>query len=115
MNHPLPDSTQKTLQEWHRDHPERRIAGVCTTIAHQLELPLPIVRSGFVIAALIPGLQGIGLTLYGAVWALTPPAPGEPTLLDRVSAAIGEFVGSRSDDFDEVDDEVEFENDSRFR
>lgn len=111
MDHPLPDSTQQTLQEWHRGHPERRIAGVCTTIARQLDLPLPIVRSGFVLAALVPGLQGIGLSLYGAVWALTPSAPGEPTLLDRVAAAISDLFGS--DHSDDIFDDAE--NDARFR
>lgn len=105
MDSPIPDSTQQMLQEWHRGHPERRICGVCTTIARQFDLPLPIVRSGFVIAALLPGLQSIGLSLYAAIWALTPPAPNEPSLLDRGVAAFSElFGGSRRDDeFDDVE------------
>ena len=113
MDHPIPDATQRTLQEWHRGHPESRIAGVCTTVARQLDVPLPVVRSGFVIAALVPGLQGIGITLYLAIWALTPPAPDEDSLLDRVVAAAGELFGngwSRRDD--ELDD---IERDSHFR
>ncbi len=109
MENPISDATQRTLQEWHRGHPESRIAGVCTTIARQFELPLPIVRSGFVIAALIPGLQGIGVTLYLAIWALTPPAPDAPSLLDRVVAAASElFDRQRDDELDAIDRDSHF-------
>ena len=110
MENPISDATQRTLQEWHRGHPESRIAGVCTTIARQFELPLPIVRSGFVIAALIPGLQGIGVTLYLAIWALTPPAPEEPSLLDRVVSRASELFadgrGHRDDEFDDIEGDI---------
>jgi phage shock protein PspC (stress-responsive transcriptional regulator) len=96
MHHPIPDPNPK-LQEWHRGHPENRIAGVCTTIARQFDVPLPIVRSAFVVAALIPGLRGVSVLLYLAIWGLTPPAAGEDSTLDRTVETLGRLFDGADD------------------
>ena len=89
------DTGRSRLQEWHRGHPERRIAGVCSTIAHQFGLALPLVRAGFLLAALLPGLNGVGLGVYAAMWFLTPPEPDAPSGLDRVVEAVSALTGDR--------------------
>jgi len=80
---------------WHRGHPEARIGGVCSMLARQFDVPLPVVRAGFVLAAVVPGLQGVGLTLYLAIWALTPPAEGEASALDRVVDGVSGLLAGR--------------------
>lgn len=61
---------------WHRDHPERRLAGVATAVSRALAVPLSWTRVAFV---LLTFFHLIGPMLYLALWAMIPWAPkGEP-------------------------------------
>lgn len=76
--------------EWHRDLPERRVAGVAAAIARPLAMPLGLVRIGFIGLTFI---HLIGPAIYGALWLLIPFKPGEETPLARVLAAVRALVG----------------------
>lgn len=67
-------------REWHRDYPGRRIAGVCQSLAENLEISVSAVRIAFVLLALF---RGLGVVIYLVLWALLPPRPGAPSPLDR--------------------------------
>ncbi len=102
MNDPSPESRPDRddrpidpSAEWHRGYPEARIGGVCSALARHLDVPLPAVRTAFVLAAVFPGIQGFGLTLYLAIWALTPPAPNEASVLDRAVDSVSGLVSGR--------------------
>ena len=81
---------RRKLAEWQRG-PERMIAGVCASMARQLEIPLPLVRGLFLVAAVVPSTRSAALLLYLALWFLTPPESGEPSGLDRVVNAVSSF------------------------
>jgi len=67
--------------EWHRDYPERRIAGVCAAIAHQMRFSVSAVRAAFVLLALF---HGIGFALYAVLWFVLPAQSGGRNGLDRL-------------------------------
>ena len=74
--------------EWRRDHPERRLAGVSAAIAHATALPVNAVRLGFGILTFI---HLLGPLLYGLGWVFIPrdaggPSIAEPTLGEAESA-----------------------------
>jgi phage shock protein PspC (stress-responsive transcriptional regulator) len=83
----------ETLREMHRNRPERRLAGVCAALADELALPLPVVRAGFLIGALLPAINSLVILLYLGLWFVTPPAVGEPSALDRCVAALRDLLG----------------------
>jgi phage shock protein PspC (stress-responsive transcriptional regulator) len=70
--------------EWHRGYPERRIAGVCASLAHNLHVSVTAVRAAFVLLTLV---HGFGLVLYAVLWFVLPDAPGGRTGLDRAIEA----------------------------
>jgi phage shock protein PspC (stress-responsive transcriptional regulator) len=59
---------------WYRDHPERRLAGVSTAVAHGLGVSLPAVRVGFIALSFF---HLLGPVLYGLLWLVIPSRPGE--------------------------------------
>lgn len=65
---------------WHRDHPERRLAGVCAALAHVLAVPVALVRLAFVILTVF---HLFGLLLYLGLWVVIPRRPGEESLVER--------------------------------
>lgn len=65
---------------WHRDHAERRVAGVASAVAHGLAVPLGAVQLGFLVLTFV---HFLGPILYGALWILIPFAPGEEPVLAR--------------------------------
>ena len=67
--------------EWHRDYPGRRVAGVCTALAHQLRISVSAVRVGFVLLALF---HGLGFALYAVLWFVLPDRLGGRNGLDRL-------------------------------
>ena len=87
------DRTDDTLRGMHRNRPERRLAGVCAALSEELSLPLPLVRAGFLIGALLPAINSLVIVLYLALWFVTPPAVGERSGLDRVVAALRDLFG----------------------
>jgi phage shock protein PspC (stress-responsive transcriptional regulator) len=64
---------------WHRDQPERQIAGVAAALARAFSIPVALVRVACVVLALV---HGIGLTAYVALWLLSPGHAGEPSILE---------------------------------
>jgi phage shock protein PspC (stress-responsive transcriptional regulator) len=66
--------------EWHRDHPEARLAGVCAGLAHAFAVPVAAVRLGFVVFTVFFHLAPL---LYGALWLILPERPGADSLLER--------------------------------
>lgn len=96
MEHPV-STERRPLSEWHRGGPERRLAGVCTALARELGVPLPAVRAAFVLAVALPGIRVLAAGLYLALWFVTPPAPGEPSGLDRSIVAIEDLFSARSE------------------
>jgi phage shock protein PspC (stress-responsive transcriptional regulator) len=101
MEHPVPtERRRRPLSEWQRGGPERRLAGVCTALARELDVPLPALRAAFVLAVALPGVRVLAVGLYLALWLVTPPAPGEPSGLDRIVVAFEDLVGARRDEAD---------------
>ena len=65
---------------WHRDQPDRRVAGVASAVAHGLGVSTAAVRVGFVAASFF---HLLGPLAYGALWLLIPFAPGGTSSLER--------------------------------
>ncbi len=97
MEHQISTDRRRPLSEWHRGGAERRLAGVCTALARELDVPLPAVRAAFVLGVALPGIRVLAAALYLALWFVTPNAPGEPSGLDRVIVAVEELFSARSD------------------
>jgi phage shock protein PspC (stress-responsive transcriptional regulator) len=96
MEHPIP-TERRPFSQWHRGGAERRIAGVCTALARELDVPLPAVRTAFVLAVALPGIRILAAGLYLALWFVMPPAPGEPSGLDRAIVAFEAWFSPRED------------------
>jgi len=96
MEHPL-STERRPLSEWHRGGPQRRLAGVCSALSRELDIPLPAVRAAFVLAVALPGIRILALGLYAALWFVTPDDAGEPSGLDRVIVAFEDLLGARRD------------------
>jgi phage shock protein PspC (stress-responsive transcriptional regulator) len=77
-------------ERWYRDHPGRRLAGVCVALSHVLAVPVTFVRVGFLVLTFI---HLLGPILYGILWLLLPFAPGTPSPLERGLAAAQDWVG----------------------
>jgi phage shock protein PspC (stress-responsive transcriptional regulator) len=91
---PIERETQRpVLREWHRRHAERRVAGVCAGLAHELDVPITLVRTVFVLLTVLPGMHAVGPVFYLALWLLMPPAPGVPSAFDRAVRAGAELLG----------------------
>jgi phage shock protein C len=96
MEHPI-STERRPLSDWHRGGPERRIAGVCTALARELNVPLPALRAAFVLAIALPGIRVLAAGLYLALWFVMPPAADEPSGLDRVIVGIEDLFSVRED------------------
>ena len=77
--------------EWHRGHPDRRIAGVCAAIAHHMAISVTAVRAAFLLFTL---LHGFGVVIYGVLWFVLPNEPGGRSGVDRVVEAARTLLGS---------------------
>ena len=71
--------------EWHRDLPDKRMAGVCAAIAHHMRFSLTAVRAAFILLALF---HGSGFLVYGILWFVLPDKTGGHSGLDRLLEAI---------------------------
>ncbi len=78
--------------EWTRDAPGKKLAGVCTSIAHRLGVSVTVVRTVFLLLTLV---HGFGVLLYAILWMLMPPAAGVPSALEEVFDAGRGFLSSR--------------------
>ncbi|MGH7821072.1 MAG: PspC domain-containing protein [Candidatus Binatia bacterium] len=86
-------------ESWHRDQPERRIAGVAAAVADGLALPLSLVRLGFLVLTFV---HLLGPMLYAALWLVIPFEPGAPPLLARLVDMARDAVDFALDDRDEA-------------
>jgi len=68
----------------HRDHPERKLAGVAAAVAQALAVPVAVVRAAFVVLSFF---HLAGAVLYGVLWLLIPYAPGDESILESWLAA----------------------------
>ena len=94
MEHPIA-TKRRPFSQWHRGGAERRLAGVCAALARELDVPLPAVRAAFVLAVALPGIRLLAVGLYLALWFVTPPAPGEPSALDRTIVQLDDWFSPR--------------------
>ena len=97
MEHPIASTERRPFSQWHRGGAERRLAGVCAALARELDVPLPAVRAAFVLAVALPGIRILAAGLYLALWFVTPPAPGEPSGLDRAIVTLEDWFSPRED------------------
>jgi phage shock protein PspC (stress-responsive transcriptional regulator) len=92
--------------EWHRGHPDRRVAGVCAAIAHHMGISVTAVRAAFVLFTL---LHGFGVVIYAVLWFVLPGEPGGRSGVDRLVEAVRTLFGSGTprerDDVRPPDDE----------
>lgn len=85
------DGGLRDPMEWHRGYRDRKIAGVCSAVAHQLGLPITAVRAGFLLLTLV---HGFGVALYAILWLLLPDSPGGRSGFDRALDAVRDLVGA---------------------
>jgi len=78
---------------WHRDYPERKLAGVACAVAENLGISVSLVRAGFVLLCLF---HGIGVLLYASLWFVIPREPGAGSGFDRVVDAARALFGEPS-------------------
>ena len=90
-------------ERWHRDHAERRLAGVAVAVARGLVVPLGVVRVGFIALAFF---HLLGPILYGALWLLIPFTPGDPSLLDQGLARLRALLHQLFDHHPEAGDRL---------
>jgi phage shock protein PspC (stress-responsive transcriptional regulator) len=84
--------------EWHRGYPERKLAGVCAGLAHNLRISVTAVRAAFILLTLF---HGLGLALYAILWFVLPEEPGGPTGIDRAIDAWRVLMGGTGQARDE--------------
>ncbi len=77
--------------EWHRGYGDRKIAGVCSAVAHQLGLAVTVVRAGFLLLTLV---HAFGIALYAILWLLLPDGPGGRSGFDRGLDAVRDLFGN---------------------
>jgi phage shock protein PspC (stress-responsive transcriptional regulator) len=84
--------------QWHRSHPEGRLAGVCASVAHSLAVPVAAVRLAFVVLTFF---HLLGPIIYGALWLIIPKQPGGGSELESLLRAAlrlaGRVSGRRED------------------
>lgn len=76
--------------EWHRGHGDRKIAGVCSALAHNLAVSVTAVRATFLLLVL---LHGLGLALYAVLWFVLPDRPGGASAFDRLLEIVRDLAG----------------------
>lgn len=82
-----------TLIEWHRSHDEGRIAGVCAGLAGEFDVPITVVRAGFLLAGLLGPSLFLAAGVYGVLWFLMPAEPGAESGLDRIVDTVTSLSG----------------------
>ena len=75
-------------EPWRRRPDEGMLGGVCAGLAHRIDVDVKPVR---IVAAMMAGLGGFGVAIYGLAWAVLPVAP-ESQGLPRRRGAFGEGV-----------------------
>ncbi len=76
-------------QRWHRAHPDKKVAGVCTALAQSLALPVTPIRLSFVVLTL---LHLVGAVAYVGLWLVIPREPGHEPPLVRAVTRLSDMV-----------------------
>lgn len=76
---------------WHRDHADRRLAGVCASIAHAFKVPVAAVRLGFVLFTIFFHIAPL---VYVGLWLALPERAGGESLLEGALRWVLAFIGS---------------------
>jgi phage shock protein PspC (stress-responsive transcriptional regulator) len=74
---------------WHRDHPGRKLGGVCVAVARSLALPVGPVRAAFLLASFV---HLLGPIVYLALWLTIPYRVEGDSILERALATAVGFV-----------------------
>ena len=77
-------------RDWHRGYADRKLAGICAAVAHNLNISVSAVRAAFILLALF---HGFGLVLYAMLWFLLPNEPGQPSAFDRILELARTLIG----------------------
>jgi phage shock protein PspC (stress-responsive transcriptional regulator) len=81
---------------WHRDHPERRVAGVAAAVAQALAVPVAAARFGFIV---LTAFHLVGVVAYLALWLIVPFRPGEEPPFARGLQLVRRVVDEARDAF----------------
>lgn len=103
----------RASREWCREASDRKIAGVCAGLAHELGVSVTAVRAAFILLALF---QGVGIVLYLVLWFLMPVEGGRSGL-DHLADAVSRLASDpprrppaahsrRSPADDEIDESI---------
>jgi phage shock protein PspC (stress-responsive transcriptional regulator) len=76
--------------EWHRGYGDRKLAGVCASVAHNLQVSVTTVRAAFLLFSLV---HGLGIALYAILWFVLPETPGGRSGFDRVLEGLRSLTG----------------------
>ena len=66
--------------QWHRDHGDRKIAGVAAAVSHAFSVPVGLVRLTFVVLSFV---HLIGVMTYGVLWLVLPAKPRSRSPLEQ--------------------------------
>lgn len=97
------DDRPNALAEWHRGYSESRIGGVCAGLAAHFDVPLTLIRAGFILGALLGPSVVLAVGSYLALWFLMPEERGAESGLDRLVDAVSSFTGGTRDRIDRSD------------
>ena len=84
----------RAFRDCHRGHPEARLAGVCAGLAACFDIPLTLVRAGFLLGALLGPSTLLVVGAYAVLWFLMPPEPGAASGLDQLAEGVEDLVGN---------------------
>ena len=59
-----------SVRSWHRVRRGKMIAGICTGLAREFDVPVTVLRLAFVLGTLMGG--GIGIVVYLVLWVVMP-------------------------------------------
>lgn len=76
---------------WHRDHPERRLGGVCASLAHAFGVPVAAVRLGFVLFTFVFHFAPL---VYLTLWLVLPERPGADSALENALRWVLSLLGA---------------------
>ena len=76
-------------ESWHRDLPERKLAGVAAAVSRAVTAPVGLVRVVFVVLSVF---HFLGPMLYVALWLVVPFEPGEESVLGRSARKLVDVI-----------------------
>lgn len=90
-------TNSKISSDYFRNHPEKQILGVATSISKALNLPLVAVRIAFIVLAFI---HGLGIFVYFGLYLFIPFNQGDRIPCYGLWKRIKDFLGFKNDHMD---------------